>query len=46
MPVAKNAIEKNIKVSSMEPKIEEVRGATNQIFFLKCHKFEHLNFEQ
>ena len=36
MPVPKNEIEKNKKVSMIELEIEEVIGATNHTLFLKC----------
>ena len=32
--VAKKAIEKKRKVSIIEPKIDDVKGAINQLFFL------------
>ena len=35
MPVAQKAIEKNKKVSIIDPKKEENKGAMNQVFFLK-----------
>ena len=38
IPVPKNAIEKNKKVSITEPDIDEVTGATNHILFLKRWK--------
>mgnify|MGYP006128492901 FL=1 len=38
MPVPKKEIEKNKKVSIMEPKIDEIIGATNQILFLSLWK--------
>ena len=38
MPVPKNEIEKNKNVSIIEPKIDDVIGATNQTLFLNFWK--------
>lgn len=35
IPVPKKEIEKNKKVSIIDPKIDEVKGATNHTLFLK-----------
>ena len=40
------AIEKNKKVSTTDPEIEEVKGATYHDFFLNDQKYLHLNFVQ
>ena len=37
-PVAKKAIEKNKNVSTIEPTIDDVRGAMYQVLFLKKSK--------
>ena len=38
IPVPKKEIEKNKKVSIIDPKIDEVKGATNHTLFLKRWK--------
>ena len=46
MPVPKNEIEKNKNVSIIDPQIDEVIGAKNQIYLYSVEKFEYQLVEQ